>query len=103
MKYGIRDMRYAIPNTLNALHCPLHAVARSTPVENIRQITPYLKKKANFVHFSPKYAHLTKKQTQFKSNKTKNKPNFEKSNFKILSLQNAKVANWTISPPNGKY
>ena len=35
----------------------------------------FMQNKANFVRFSPENADFTKKQTQFKPNKAKNKPN----------------------------
>ncbi len=34
-----------------------------------------MQNKPNFMRFSPKNADITKKQTQFKPNKAKNKPN----------------------------
>jgi hypothetical protein len=39
-------MKYSIPNTLNAPRCPLHAIARSTQVENVRQINPFYAKQS---------------------------------------------------------
>ncbi|MCP4613989.1 MAG: hypothetical protein GY845_35330 [Planctomycetes bacterium] len=59
MKYEIPNMEYIrvyprelliwqATGDLNALRCPLHAIARSTPVENIRQIHPYLRKQTQF-------------------------------------------------------
>ena len=41
----------------------------STPVENVRQIGPFLcKTNPIFPHFSPENDDFTKKQTQFKAN-----------------------------------
>ncbi len=59
---------------------------RSTPVENVRQITPFYAKQSQFCAFfarkrrfhektKPIQTQLKPKQTQFKPNKAKNKPN----------------------------
>ena len=69
--YAKRCPLYAIIRLLSPDSYPLPAVRStllkipSTPVENPRQISPFLQNKPNFRPFWPKNDERTKKQTQF--------------------------------------
>ena len=70
MKYSMHNMQYLSRNKQNHVFIE-HAVSSiehrdfSTPVENIRQITPYLKKQTQFSPFLAQKRRFHKKQTQF--------------------------------------
>ena len=81
-------MKYPIFNTLYTTRCTLYAVIRSTTVENSLQINPFYAKQSQcqVSQNQPKYFVINEirkngqlviqtKQTQFKANKAKNKPN----------------------------
>ena len=73
---------------------------RSTPVENVRQITPFYAKQTQFQKCQNEHKHFhnneicrferlagVQKQTQFKANKAKNKPNSNPIKAKTKPIQ----------------
>ncbi len=73
MKYGIRDMKH--PTLAHFRHfSSLYTNLRSTPVENVRQITPFYAKQTQFCAFIARKRRFHEKtkpiQTQFKPKQT---------------------------------